>query len=148
MMQFQDQIILWLHLQLPFIVETSLFHPSNNDKVSGKCPDLNGNYISFLSLIFTAAVTDVGFIIAFCNFNSAKWNENDSKKKFHSLISQRPTKDTSGLFYVPGFQYCLRVQFSVRTVPVVADLCNGEGNLCLDVCRGGLKQQKISENWD
>ena len=45
----------------------ALYHPfhSNNDKVSGKCPDLNGNYISFLSPIFTAAVTDVGLLSLF-----------------------------------------------------------------------------------
>lgn len=50
----------------------------------GNCPDrtTDGNYISFSPIFTTAAVSDIGFIFAFCNFNSAKWNENDSEKIF------------------------------------------------------------------
>lgn len=73
MMQFQDQIILWLHLQHchPHPVQIMI-------KSLGYVQ--TSTEIIFHFSIFTAAVTDVCFIIAFCNFNSAKWNENDSKK--------------------------------------------------------------------
>lgn len=46
-------------------------HSRSNKTFLPNRTDRNGNYISFLSIL-PAAVTDIGFIIAFCNFNSAK----------------------------------------------------------------------------
>ena len=101
---------LWCSFFSPSTVQTTIlrihcYEESPNIAFAGNRPDRNGNYISFLSLSHFYSSSDWHwFYYRFlCNFNSAKWNENDSKKKhkFHSLIFPPPNGRKTHLVYVP-----------------------------------------------